>query len=417
MKQKQDIATSSNDRNRGQSLVEVALFLPIFLIILAGVVEVSQLVITQNRITNASRAGTRFASNGGEDIGVVEVVLTSVTQTLSLEPDVWDIWTIHARVSEDGASFREWEFNHVYGITETTRANSVDQIAIQQRILSELQIDHEGNTPGNIANDLRIVGVYVIHDVESILGLDALPWLQGFHSVEELNVMRVFASDAQQTDGCTAFPIAVSDGIRSLTENTFPANFDYPSPSPTIRDFANHQEDIPLSAAQEGYVYQVTRGFDSGEFGWLVWNDGIPPTANTLADSLRWPGNSADYSDHGDPGTTLPGFNHVVRGYAEPGDPSDLAMQVNDFVAASTSQLPDAGMVERVQENIDRERDLRLITWNTSAPGAGPNGQYQIARFAVFKLRGYGNAAADDEWLLLEFIRWDDSCGQNPLSP
>lgn len=408
-----------NKESRGQSLVEVALFLPIFLIILAGVVEVSQLVITQNRVTNASRAGVRFASNGGEDVGVVNVILTSVTQTLSLEEDVWDIWTIHARVNDDGSGFREWEFNHAYGISNTIRAPSVNEAAIQQRILDELQIDHRGETPGEIANDLRIVATYVIHDVDSILGLQAIPWLRGFHSIEELNVMRIAASGVQQTNGCTAFPIAVNSGVRSLTPDTFPTNFDYPSPAPRLNQFVNHQDNAPLETAQEGYVYLFRRGFGSGNFGWLVWNDGIPPTGVTLANSLTWPGNSADYTDHGDAGAVLPGFGHVVRGYVEPGDPDDQGMHIDDWVAASGSSLTDAAVAQQVQVNIDRRRDLRLIVWDANAPGAGPagNGQYQIGRFAVFKIRGYGNSAAADQWLLLEFIRWDDSCGQTPVSP
>ena len=98
-----NIKSNNHKRSqRGQSLVEVALFLPIFILLLAGLVEVSQLLITQNRISSAARAGTRFASNGGENIGVVDVVLNTVTQTLETDNTLWDLWVIHGTVNENG---------------------------------------------------------------------------------------------------------------------------------------------------------------------------------------------------------------------------------------------------------------------------------------------------------------------------
>ena len=52
-------APHSSWKEKGQSLVEVALFLPIFIIVLAGLIEVSQLVITQNRVSQAARTAAR----------------------------------------------------------------------------------------------------------------------------------------------------------------------------------------------------------------------------------------------------------------------------------------------------------------------------------------------------------------------
>ena len=79
-------AAAKHTKHTGQSLVEVALFLPILIILLAGIVELSQLVITQNRVSNAARAATRFGANGGEDEGIVIVALDTVTQTLDINP-------------------------------------------------------------------------------------------------------------------------------------------------------------------------------------------------------------------------------------------------------------------------------------------------------------------------------------------
>lgn len=420
---KQKMPSSQNQTNqRGQSLVEVALFLPIFLIILAGVVEVSQLVITQNRVSNAARAGTRFASNGGEDSGVVPVVLNSVTQTLSLDEDVWDLWAIHGVINGSGDGFEEWEFNHIYGISNTVDAPSINEAAIQQEILEELQLDHRGQTPGNIANNLRFVGTYVIHDVDSILGLDAIPWLQGLHSVTELNVMRIIALSAEQTDGCTGFPIAVHEGIRSVTRSggaspfPNPGDFTYPSSNPPTYDaFLYHQPDVPLSQAQEGYVYRIQNGFGDGNFGWLAWNEGIAANANTLADSLTWPGDSNDYSDHGDGGQVLPGFGHVVRGFAEPFDATDTQMHIGDWVAANTGAVNSNEVRTTLNGHIDRGRALRVLVWDESQ-AQGNNGRYHISRFGIFRLHGY-NLSGNTSWILAEFVGWDDSCGQILQAP
>ena len=51
---------------RGQSLVEAALFFPILIFILAGLVEVSNLLMTQNRVTTSSRMAAGFGATPNE---------------------------------------------------------------------------------------------------------------------------------------------------------------------------------------------------------------------------------------------------------------------------------------------------------------------------------------------------------------
>ena len=52
---------STTKRPRGQALVEFALILPIFLIVLLAVFDVGRLVFIYNGITNAAREGARLA--------------------------------------------------------------------------------------------------------------------------------------------------------------------------------------------------------------------------------------------------------------------------------------------------------------------------------------------------------------------
>jgi hypothetical protein len=373
-------------------------------------------VINQNRISNAARASTRFAANGGEDKGMVNVIINSVTQTLKLEEDVWDIYSLRASFNEAGTGFKEWEFEHIYGISATQRISEVNQFDIQARVLDELEIDHDGNriVDTELAQelgDLRIVGTYIIYDMDSILGLDATPAVSQIYSVAQLNVMRMTGIQVQPTNGCAAFPISVSRNIASLTppnegREPFPApgNFDFPLPPPTYGSFPGHMRDVTLDDAPEGTVFRVRRGNGSGNFNWLVWNQGIVPDALTLSNSLRWPGDSLDYSNHGDNGTAASGeYPHVVRGYVEPGNSTNLDLNIGDLVMPTTAQLP--GIATAVNGLIDK--DIRVITWTEKDGGFD-----LISRFAVFKIQGYGDSGTDNEWLLLEFVRWDDSCGQ-----
>ncbi|MEZ4589966.1 MAG: TadE/TadG family type IV pilus assembly protein [Chloroflexota bacterium] len=409
----------------GQSLVEVALFFPIFIILLAGLVEVSQLLVTQNRVSSAARASTRFAADGGQDEGMVTVVLNNVTQTLQTEENVWDIWSIRATVNAQGNGFSDWQFTQIYGISNTVRAPELDEDAIRTRVINELRTDELNNTPAGIAAGLRIVGTYTIHDVESILGLDAMEQLAGFSSLEALSVMRITANTQNATNGCAAFPIAVHEGARSVSapgtgSNPYPnaGDFTYPSNPPVYQSFPNHTDDVALLDAQEGDVFRVFNGVGSGNFGWLLWNVGVSPNANTLENSLTWPGDSTDYTPccGGSSGVPNSGFTYNVPGYIDPQDPGDHAIHIDDLIAANTGTVNSSGVRNALQSHINLDRNLRLIVWSeavndlgTPVPQNGSNARYRVAGFAVFRLVGYNLSQG---WILAEFIRWDNSCGQ-----
>jgi Flp pilus assembly protein TadG len=56
-------------RSRGQSLVEFALVLPIFLLMLFGVIDLGRVIWTIDNISNAAREGARYASvHGSSDV-------------------------------------------------------------------------------------------------------------------------------------------------------------------------------------------------------------------------------------------------------------------------------------------------------------------------------------------------------------
>lgn len=67
----------------GQALIELALVLPILLLLLSGIVEMGRIGYTYMSVNNAARVGARVASIGGSD----QQIVTAITQsTPTLNP-------------------------------------------------------------------------------------------------------------------------------------------------------------------------------------------------------------------------------------------------------------------------------------------------------------------------------------------
>lgn len=385
-------------RQKGQSLVEVALFFPILVILLAGVVELSQLVITQNRVSNAARTAARFGANGGEDSGMAVVAINSITQTLEVTPDKWDMWVIHGQVNEEGDEItdEDFTFEHTFGISNTQLFSTVVPANIKAEIWEELQRDETaGAATAEELAELRFVGTYILHDVDSIIGLDAFPALANFSSVRALTVMRVTGINIEQTRGCDAFPIGVNEvNFRSLTNpdgsNPYPnsSDFTYPFNPPDYEFFVNHETNKPIRSAQEGYLFK----FDAATFKWLKWNTlYLPDDVTALTHSMDWPGDSQDYDTYG---------------YYEPGEGADgdKSLNIGDYVAVSTATMSDITGI--LQKHVDRERTLRVVLYDSVEAGTG---NIHISGFAVFRIVGFNTS---QNWMIAEFLWMDESCGQ-----
>lgn len=66
---------------KGQSIVETALIMPVIILILAGIIDFGLIFNNYLIITNASREGARIAAAGISDSDVTDTV-ASITQTL-----------------------------------------------------------------------------------------------------------------------------------------------------------------------------------------------------------------------------------------------------------------------------------------------------------------------------------------------
>lgn len=75
MKAKRDIP---GNKEQGQSLVEFALLVPVFLVLLMSVLEFSQLWMTMNLLTGAAREGARVAAVTAPDAARVQDAVNQV---------------------------------------------------------------------------------------------------------------------------------------------------------------------------------------------------------------------------------------------------------------------------------------------------------------------------------------------------
>jgi hypothetical protein len=218
---------------------------------------------------------------------------------------------------------------------------------------------------------------------------------------------------------CTTFPLGLSLDSLSVSPpgsgvNAYPdpSDFDYPAVPPDYNSFVSHVPGAPLSQAQEGYVYRLYDGFESGDFGWLRWNNGRPDDDIRLRDSLIWPGNSTDYKDHGytEGFPASPLFSWIVDGYVNPDDNQDLDLNIRNPVWAKENVITSTIVQPVINEHIANKRTLQLVVWDESDEITGT---YKTAHLGVFRIIGYNiEASAGSSWLALEFSHWNTTCGQ-----
>jgi hypothetical protein len=423
---------------RGQSLVELSILLPIILIALAGMVEVSNLLITQNRTTTAARTAAGFGAANydpdswetvANDMG--QVALNTVTGTLRLSDSVWDIWSIYAIVNDSGDGFEQFDAQHVFGnhqvISSTTWA--MIETSVQADMLAELQ-----STGMSSSSNLEVVASVAYHDIKTILGLPVWRWL-GLKTVRGFTVMRV--AEPPPNVNCSLLPISVrfnqysvypsnweeglrldpsrfpQDPVLMFPEGTGPSGFDFPDPppeyenratAPAIRtdNFVRNWPGIPLRKAQPGYIYWAREVGPAGSFGWLSWEP--PSSAQRLRSSLTYPGNYLDQypGSPADMGTTgdPPG--------ASTGD-QDGVLEIHEWIENSTGNISSAEDV--IQGYVTSGTPVTLIMTDLDNGETGENANYRVAGFLVVKLLGYSfQGSKSSRWILFEFVDWGSVC-------
>lgn len=430
-------------RSSGQSLVETALFLPILFIMLGGVVEVSNLLVTQNRVSTAARVATGYGAGHfqGEDwddptewsTTVANVARNNVTDTLELDPALWDIYVVKARLNPEGTAFVEWSAQHpVDGAVISDSQWAAMESEIQADVLDSLEESDLG---------LEILATVAFHDRNSLLGLNAFNVGQ-LTRVRGLSVMRL--DEPAPYDGCPLLPISVrlqqhsaypsnwdedehyldppypgdnpaeqlfpdgskpNNGFEYPTGSNIPVYLNEPGVTPPRLDTATFEQNVPgvpLNAAQSGYIYWAREQGPSGGFGWLSWNGST--SSSYLRESLTWPGNylteypgsPADTGTTGDPP------------HADTGD-GDGNLEIGEWVENSTGNMSSAEGI--IQDYIERGVPVTLLVTDMTNGETGSNANFRIAGFITVKLLGYSfQGNNDSKWIVFEVVGWQEAC-------
>ena len=290
---------------RGQSLVEVAIFLPLVLIILVGIVEVSHALTVYLVIANAAREGARFGAAGGKEEGVTTVILTSTKLDVTAERA--DIYVIRARLNAAG-EVEKWKETHTYGDGPQTSGLTAEEIK-------------EWMGAGGGPTSVELLGTVFDYDLKSLLGLPGLSALSERISLRAHSVMRVGGVPEvfiTPTKGCAVFPIAI--------------------PASAVK-----------SADQGDILGPFDNGLGEGQFGWLRWQEHQPINTAILAAALAGPGNSQDPHKGYKGGQGV----HIGDGVWDSNDPVGSKHLVTDILA----------------DYRDRGIYLRVIVWDGNEGG------------------------------------------------
>lgn len=285
---------------RGQSLVEMAIFLPILLIILVGIVEVSHALTAYLVIANAAREGARFGAAGGKDEDITTIILTSTRLDVTAERA--DIYVIRARLDAAG-NVEKWKEKHTYGHGPDTSGLTTEEVK-------------EWLGGGGAPTSVELLVTVFDYDLKSLLGLPGLSALGEMISLRAHSVMRIGGVAEvviNPTEGCAVFPIAI--------------------PASAVE-----------SADREDVLGPFDNGTGEGQFGWLRWQEHQPINTAILAAALAWPGNS----QHPHKGYKGGQGVHIGDGVWDSNDPVGSEHLVTDLLA----------------DYRDRGIYLRVIVWD-----------------------------------------------------
>lgn len=75
------IRRTENNKRRGTALVEMAMVLPVFLMVVLGIIEFGRAMMVANMVTNAAREGARLAVIDGNTNADVQSSITTFLET------------------------------------------------------------------------------------------------------------------------------------------------------------------------------------------------------------------------------------------------------------------------------------------------------------------------------------------------
>jgi|GEM_PF-1005949 len=406
-----DVPARRVSSRRAQSLVEFALSLPVLLLIVAGALEVGNVLTNYNRLQLTAREGARFGAAGGSDIGVREVVQQAAAESLQVDPDYLSIWIVRPVITYNGAT-NSWAWQNAtgpqpYGVPVNClygdQCGVIDIPAPPARVLSDVAAINQADKAALNGKQMVVVAVY--YEAPTILSLPFYRIPGEAAGRVPITAYAVLYQEIVQPNllevGCSSYALAIE---RTLLDGLREGEI-----SPPVK------------------VNQVADPTRRQGFGWLAWRLGQTEPNWLMAQgvagaSMGFPGTSRtdDY-----------GFIEYDSNYGDP-DPSvyDTGMHRGDWALASDANNTSNASTP-LNQHMDAQRAIRVIVYDyehdpiTDTPinprrisfNGGPEyWQYRIDGFVILRIHAWtpGGGSCQPAYcdtIEFEFVRWDESCG------
>ena len=439
----------AGSNNRGQSLVEMAIALPVLLIMLIGVFEVGWALRGYIVLTNVNREATRFAVKSGtlnfsiKDPATVgyEVVLShtlaSLAEQLPLnfyEPDpnntmiishfVADTGLPCARVrnnplryefddscdcSIDDPDDPQWftrddliahpgdpNYPHYYrsfGITQTTRLDYQKQIVDMKLQNNKLNCALLKSNPdasiANTANNMIIIEHFF--DQPQLIGVPFIsnqltdPIPLYTHTAMRVVTERDININNTIGPACEVYPIIFPEEI--LFDPNLDGNVDYD----------------PFNPPSNGIPIDAFEGSGRGSFGWLNWNPGTNDEVY-IAEELY------------NPRLSMQDFMGLTSPPDLDPDSTNTGLNIGDWVSSSTGTVT-SSEVQNQLTDLNEKPYIRVPVYDRSE-GHGSGTGYHITHFALISINRVclpsnqcGQSLGlngSDKVIFATFLRFDD---------
>lgn len=383
---------------KGQSLVELALALPLMLFLLLGIAEIGNVIRVIVAVEAAAREGARAAAIGAPDYNgtrtVASTASTILAQSLDVNEQNTQVWIMRPLVSGSTGAYTMTEANWVcgygeagtvtatgpHGCTLNVAGRPSDSGYTTTDLLAEVN-DASDPTPVNFTDTAgtRFVVVVVYYEAQTLTNTSLFNILNQSVPVRAYTILRQeVSSDAidRLSNECPVYPIA-------LIEPNFIA-----AQAGTSGTTATGQ--ILPGALVSATPLTTTGTASTREFAFLAWDTSKRNNAAGLTTSLTPPGDSAST-------------------YVDPIDSLDTELQVGDTVYAYGAPVAAAGTAyDQLVSLANEDRLIRVII--TGDTGSG--GTFDVSRFGIIKIDSILTVnGVRTQDVVMEFISYETGCG------
>ena len=363
---------ASLSSKRGQSLVEMAIMLPILIIILVGIVELGFALANQMTVTTAAREGARYGARFGPtneaevNNAVLKVVTNTASSLFSMDQAHADVIVVRTKTDSSGNIGSSTDFKaDSYWVQEVLQ----DSPNISGRVVTPDQIATDLNHEPNLA----VIIVQSFYDHRSVLGIPLVAVLSDRIPIGTYTVMRIEPSQVKAP--CCLFPFAV--------------------PAP----------DVAHVTPTNVFTVWVKADAAAGNWGWLKWNNNPGQgSEGSLEYRLNNPCEaSADYENPADSSDTTIDRGDQVWGDSGISGSSDIRGIMDYLCGAGSDHICDTSKAPWIRVPVYDDFE-----------GSGNNFTYRIYGFAIIQVFDYYLPAGNTEpgRLFARLIRLDnDACG------